>query len=480
MAKFKSYRKNQLYLLPPRLEDYVPEGHLARVVYEVVEGLDTSGIEGKYSELGQNTYHPRIFLKLLFYGYATGVRSGRKIAARCETDTAYMYLAEMYRPDFRTINDFRKKHLSLIEGYFVEIVRICKELGMVKSGEIVIDGSKLKANAAARWSKDRAGYEVWLEKIEEEIREILREADQEDAKEDELYGEQRGDELPEEIQTKVKLRKKIKEVLSQWKGEEKEKVNLTDGESRFMKERKGVISSAYNCQVAVVEGQVIVGADVVMEENDRQQLIPMVEQAEVNLREEVREVIADGGYGSYGNYEYLSTHEKTGYIPDQYFEKVKHGEYQKEENKYHKENFRYDEERDVYICPEGKELLFYKERDSEGGVIPRKQWIYKGEDCVRCSDSAQCTKARYRTIAREKREPLKKEMRRRLLSEEGRQKYKKRLFTVEPIFGHLKYNLGFKSFLLRGLGKVRGEFKLMCIGYNLRKIFSYKMALKAA
>ena len=480
MAKFKSYRKNQLYLLPPRLEDYVPEGHLARVVYEVVEGLDTSGIEGKYSELGQNTYHPKIFLKLLFYGYATGVRSGRKIAARCETDTAYMYLAEMYRPDFRTINDFRKKHLSLIEGYFVEIVRICKELGMVKSGEIVIDGSKLKANAAARWSRDRSGYEAWLEKIGEEIREILREADQEDAKEDELYGEQRGDELPEEIQTKVKLRKKIKEVLSQWKGEEKEKVNLTDGESRFMKERKGVITSAYNCQVAVVEGQVIVGADVVMEENDRQQLIPMVEQAEVNLREEVREVIADGGYGSYDNYEYLSTHEKTGYIPDQYFEKVKHGEYQKEENKYHKENFRYDEERDVYICPEGKELLFYKERDSEGGVIPRKQWIYKGGDCVRCSVSAQCTKARSRTIAREKREPLQKEMRRRLLSEEGRQKYKKRLFTVEPIFGHLKYNLGFKSFVLRGLGKVRGEFKLMCIGYNLRKIFSYKLALKAA
>ena len=118
MAKFKPYRKDQLHLLPACLEDYVPEGHLARLIYEVVEGLDTSAIEDRYSELGQNTYHPKILLKLLFYGYATGVRSGRKIAVRCETDTGYMYLAEMYRPDFRTINDFRKNHLSLIEGNY--------------------------------------------------------------------------------------------------------------------------------------------------------------------------------------------------------------------------------------------------------------------------------------------------------------------------------------------------------------------------
>lgn len=244
-----------------------------------------------------------------------------------------------------------------------------------------------------------------------------------------------------------------------------------------MKERKGVITPSYNCQVAVAEGQVIVGADAVMEENDRNQLIPMVEQAEATVGASFPEVIADSGYGSYDNYEYLSTHEKRGYIPDQYFEKVRQGEYEKADNKYHKENFRYDEERDIYSCPEGKELPFYKERDSEEGVIPRKQWIYKGEDCVHCSVSGQCTRAKYRTIAREKREPLQERMRWRLLSQEGRDKYKKRLYWVEPVFGHFKYNLGFKSFLLRGLEKVRGEFKLMCIGYNLRKIFHYKMAM---
>ena len=479
MAKFKPYRKDQLHLLPPCLEDYVPEGHLARLVYEVVEGLDTLPIEDRYSELGQNTYHPKILLKLLFYGYATGIRSGRKIATRCETDTAYMYLAEMYRPDFRTLNDFRKNHLQQIEGYFLQIVRLCQDLGMIQVGEISLDGTKIRANASAKRSKDQASYQDWLRRIEEKIQQILQEADRVDAEEDRLYGEQRGDELPPKMQTHLSLKKKIEEVLHRFQ-EEKEKINLTDPDCRFMQERKGVITPSYNCQLAVTKGQILVGAEVVAEENDRRQLAPMVEQAEAILGEEVKEVIADSGYSSYDNYEYLSQKGKQGYIPDQYLEKVKQGEYQKPEHRYHKENFSYEAEKDLYTCPEGKELRFSKERDSQAGVIPRKQRIYKGSDCRECPVRTPCTKARYRTIAREKREPLQEEMRKRLFSEEGRKKYKKRLYTVEPIFGHIKYNLGFKSFLLRSLEKVRGEFKLMCIGYNLRKILLHQRARAVA
>ena len=184
MARFKPYRKKQTMLLPPSLEDYVPASHLARVVDEVVEALDTKEIEDKYSDLGQNTYHPKIQLKLLFYGYATGNRSGRKIAQMCESDTAYIYLAQMYRPDFRTINDFRKNNLDQIKDYFVEVVRMCKGLGMVKMGEISIDGTKIKANAAKRRTKDKKGYERWLEGIEERIREILQEAGEIEEQED--------------------------------------------------------------------------------------------------------------------------------------------------------------------------------------------------------------------------------------------------------------------------------------------------------
>lgn len=478
MAKFKGYRKDQPCLLPPRLEDYVPQGHLARLVYEVVEGLDTSALEDRYSERGQNTYHPKILLKLLFYGYATGVRSGRRIAARCETDTAYMYLSEMYRPDFRTINDFRKNNLVSIEGYFADIVRMCRDLRMVKVGEIMIDGSKMKANAASKWSKDKASYESWLREVEEKIKEMLTEAEQEDEREDELYGDARGDELPEEIRTRESLRERIQEVLGRFE-EEKQKINLTDPDSRFMRLRPGVIASSYNCQVAAAEGQVIVAADVVSEENDRLQLVPMVEGTEKVLGEQAQEIIADAGYSSYENYEYLFQTNKEGYIPDQYFEKVKRGLYRSPEQRYHKDNFKYDPERDVYRCPERKELRFHKERNTEKG-IRRKQRVYRGKLCSRCQVRGRCTKGRYREIARDQREHLLEQIRQRLLSGEGKEKYKRRLFTVEPIFGHLKHNLGYRTFLLRTLDKVRGEFKLMCIGHNLRKIFSWKMAMTAA
>ncbi len=476
MAKFKPYRRDQLHLLPPSLEDFVPDGHLARLVYEIVEGLETSQIEAKYSDLGQHTYHPKTLLKLLFYGYATGVRSGRKIAARCESDTAYMYLAELYRPDFRTINDFRKDNLPAIAEHFRAIIRICQELGMLKIGEICIDGSKLKANAAPRRSKDQAGYEAWLQAIDEEIGRILEEAEAIDRAEAECYGEQRGDELPEGLRSQEDLRGKIRQALAQLDGEGPARINLTDPDSRFMQERKGVIRPAYNCQLAVAEGQLIVGAEVVAEANDRNQLVPMLEETEAVTGGAVRTVIADSGYASYATYEALASRGTTGYIPDQYFAQREQGAYRRPEHRYHKENFQYDPGRDVYSCPEGKPLRLYKERDSDRGVVKRRQRIYKGTECAGCAVRPECTQAPARTLAREKREALQEAMRQRLLAPEGKEAFKRRLHRVEPIFGHLKYNLGYKTFLLRTLDKVRGEFKLMCIGYNLRKLWNYRQA----
>jgi transposase len=470
MARFKPYRNKQSMFLPPSIEDYVPSSHLARVVDEVVEILDTKDIEDKYSDLGQNTYHPKIVLKLIFYGYATGNRSGRKIARRCETDTAYMYLAQMYRADFRTINDFRKNNLAKIKGYFVELVRMCKELGMVKLGEISIDGTKIRANAANRRTKNKRGYERWLKQIEGEIDEMLREAEQIEEEEDRLYGEdKRGDELPKKINTKDKLRKKIKRVM-QTLNTDKEKRNLTDPDARFMKGGNGKIDTNYNGQIAVSGAQVIVAAEVINEANDRGALTGILEQAEANIRSEIREVIADAGYASYDNYEYLKKKGKTGYIPDQYLNKLAHGEYKKEENRYHEENFIYDKGKDIYLCPEGKELKLYKRRHSDKGVRKWRQVIYKGIECSNCKVRELCTKQKARTIVREERREFLKEMRERLLSKEGKVKYNKRLFTAEPPFGNIKHNLGYRSFLLRGLEKVAGEFKLMCIGHNLKKM----------
>lgn len=465
MARFKPYKLDQLMLLPSSLHDFIPEGHLARLVGKVVEELETTSIEDKYSELGQNTYHPKILIKLLFYGYAVGERSGRVIARRCETDTAYMYLAQMYRPDFRTINDFRKNNIVELSEYFVDIVRMCKELGLVRIGQINIDSTKIKANAANRRTKTRDEYQKWLRRVNDKIEKILEEADRVDAEEDEIYGDKRGDEVPEDIDTEEKLKRKLEEVTKKFKTG-KEKINLTDPEARFMKGGNGRIDIGYNCQAAVTDDQLIVSSEVLTDPNDRYALERMVETTEENTEQEVKEVGADRGYSGYENYEYLSKKGKIGYIPDSNMNRVS----RRELSKYHQDNFTYDKDRDEYRCPEGLRLRLYKVRRQNASYRRWRQVIYKGESCLHCEKRSLCTTQRYRTIARDDRKELLEEMRRRLKTKEGRQKYIKRLYTVEPIFGHLKHNLRYRHFLMRGLEKVKAEFRLMCIGYNLIKM----------
>lgn len=208
MQKFKPVSNEELMLLPPSVADFIPSGHLARVINDVVETIDVKALEARYSFLGQKSYHPHLLLKVLFYGYSIGIRSGRKIAAACESDTAFMYLAAMYKPDFRTINEFRKDNIVFIQTSFVHIVQLWKGLGMCKAGTLIIDSTKLKANACADKSKNKQQYEHWLERIDSDIKNILDEAAETDDKEDKEYGDSRGDELPEGLRSKQKLKEK--------------------------------------------------------------------------------------------------------------------------------------------------------------------------------------------------------------------------------------------------------------------------------
>jgi len=192
----------------------------------------------------------------------------------------------------------------------------------------------------------------------------------------------------------------------------------------------------------------------------------MVETSDKNLKEPVKEIAADSGYSSYDNYEYLKKNKKIGYIPDKNFRKDLKGNKQP----YRQDNFQYDKNNNKYICPEGKSLNLSKIRRKDCGYRKFQIKIYKGKDCPGCSKKSLCTKQEYRTIAREDRKELAEQMRKRLQTAEGRKKYTQRMWTTEPIFGHLKFNLGYKQFLLRTLKKVKGEFRLMCIGYNLKKM----------
>jgi transposase len=218
-VSFKEYNQDQLFLLPLSLHEFLPEGHLAHVINEVVHELDLRGLYERYSDLGSSAYHPQMMLKVLFYGYAMGERSSRVIAHRLRSDVAYMYLSALQQPDFRTINRLRKDNVDLLKGLFVQIVRVCREMGMVSVGRIAIDSTKLKANASYCRTKRADNLEEEIEGIDQEISSILRECDEIDQREDEQMGEDQSiyeviPELRENEQLRERLRK-AREKLSE-------------------------------------------------------------------------------------------------------------------------------------------------------------------------------------------------------------------------------------------------------------------------
>jgi transposase len=475
MSKFKSYNVSEIYLLPPSVNEFIPKDHLSRVISEVVEQIDTTNIENKYSHLGQKSYHPKIMLKILYYGYCIGIRSGRKISKRCETDTAFMYLSAMQQPDFRTVNDFRKDNLKQIEGYFVDVLQIGKGLGLAQMGHIYVDGTKIRANASAKRTKDKEGYKKWLKRIEENIEKIMKEVEQTDKQEDELYGkDKRGDGLPQELQKQEALRKKIKKVLHEIKDEEK--INLTDKEARNIKGKTGGIRPNYNCQAGATSDGMIVSAHVSTNASDCGELTKAIDQSEQNTKEKVTDAIADGGYGTYDNYEELEKRGITAYIPSQKFAKEQKQKHKENKNPYDKDEFNYDKGKDEYICPEGKRLI-YK------GISSERTWkynVYKGVDCANCKKKHECTKKKSREIRIEIREEIKQRVLERLKTEKGKETYNKRSYKIEPLFGHLKFNLKYQMFLLRGEENVNGEFTLMCTTKNIYSIYKQKLQPKRA
>jgi transposase len=320
--------------------------------------------------------------------------------------------------------------------------------------------------------------------VEEKVAAIMQEAECIDSKEDLDNGNARGDELPEELgklenkKEKIKnaieelkeAKEKLRENIIEHKGKvtkaeekkiEKKKINLTDADAHYMKEREGCIKTNYNAQASVEESnQFILAADVTEECNDKKQLLPMLTQTEENLGSKIDEGKADSGYHSAQNLKDAAEMGVEVYIDDPNRQRVGNENY-----KYDRVNFIYDSQTDSYTCPEGKNL------ELKGTKGDKSK--YECQDCPLCPAKASCTKAKRRIIERDKNEHFVEENREKILSESGKKKYQKRMHTVEPVFGNLKFNLGFRQFLLRGLNKVKGEFNLMCIAHNIRKIATH-------
>jgi len=466
-VSFKEYNQDQLFLLPRSLHEFLPEDHLARVVNEVVHELDLRGLYGRYSDLGSSAYHPQMMLKVLFYGYAMGERSSRVIAYRLKSDVAYMYLSALQQPDFRTINRFRKDNIDLLHGFFVQIVRVCREMGMVSVGRIAIDSTKLKANASYRRTKRVEDLDEEIEAIDQEIASILRECEEIDRQEDEQMGEDQSIyEVIPELRDRQKRRGRLQRAKEKLLVQGAKEINLTDEEATTMLHRGYRWEPSYNGQVAVEEtNRVIVAADLSNNPADYGALVELVEQTEESTGEKPVEVLGDSGYCSYENLQYLEERDITGYIPDQRMESLRKGTSQHPE--FDRSRFRYDEVEDRYICPMGSFLPYQGLLKREGKPDIR---IYRCADCPECGRKSECTRGAYRTISLDPREHLMGKMRTRLETQQGRKKYSKRKYIVGPVFGDMKFNRKMGGLLLRGRLRARGEFLIMCIAHNLRKI----------
>jgi transposase len=419
--------------------DMVRDEPIVVVIGEVVDRLDLRDLYGRYSEGGRPFYDPGMLLKVLFFGYCDGVRTSRNLARHIRYDVRYRYYCGSQRPDFRTINRFRKDNLDLLSGIFSQIVLLCRDAGLVDVGVLALDGTKLRASASGLRGKRQKDSDRLSQGFYEQLsRDIeMDEAEQESESQKESESTEDG-------------------------GVSKAGVIPSDPDARLMKTSEGGFRLCYNSQVVVDANQVIVAADVSNNADDSVQFKAMVEQSRRILGHDITRLTADGGYYSGNNLKYadsggmdlyLPVPKKVGRVPDDNFNRDK---------------FVYDQETDSYRCPEGK-LLHYKFNRRQRGVKSR---IYRGSAsiCGNCRMKSRCTKKRVRELRISENYRYERQMKAKLSTEEGRIIYGWRKRLVEPVFGNIKFNLSFLRFGLRTLPKVRGEFLLICIAHNLKKL----------
>jgi transposase len=457
---FRTCDLDQPFLLPPSLQDWLPENHLARFIAELTNGLDLSKIYGFYGRSdgrGKAAYHPVMMVRLLLYGYCLGVTSSRRMERASYDDVAFRYLCADQHPDHDTIAAFRQQHLPVLAQLFTQVLQLCNKAGLVKLGHVAIDGTKLQANASKHKAMSYDRMEEKERQLRAEVEKLLTQAAETDAAEDALYGKgNRGDELTGELARRESRLKKIAEAKESLEREARERAeaakkaaeekleerrkkeeargkkfgghppripdpaqalpepkaqrNFTDPESRIMPDggRKGSFVQAYNAQIAVDgAAQIIVAAEVTRESNDKRQLAPMLERVEQNLGTKPEAATADAGY------------------------------------------FSDDQVNDERV--KGIELYVATGKQKHGQPDPA--------DATECCEPAA------------KSDSAVEKMKRKLKTETGQALYKMRKAIVEPVFGQIKAARGIRAFLLRGFEKVQAEWKLICATHNMLKLF---------
>lgn len=500
---FKDYSPNQILLLPPSLEEMIDPNHPVRVVNQVIDSLDIDLLIKKFKGGGCSSYHPRLLLKLLVYGYLSNQYSSRKIEQATKQNIHFMWLSAMSYPDHNTINRFRSDRLNgVLKEIFSQVVLLLVDEGIITLKEAYLDGTKIEANAnrytfvwgrSISKSKERIKKqldELWSyaesvarEELENNEPDSFEKIDQESVLKtiESIDKVLKGKQVDKKVKQKLNYaRKNWPENLKKYEQQEKTLGNRnsyskTDPDATFMRMKEdhmlnGQLKPGYNWQIST-ENQYILGYTIHQSATDTNTLPAHMESLKANLGRMPETLVADAGYGSEENYEYLENNDVEAFVKYQYF----HIEQSKKwkEDPYRTDNLLYDENDDSYTCPMGQKMSFTGEkvRITDNGFRQIKR-LYQAQDCKGCPVREACNKSRgnRRIEINPRLNHYKSIIRERLTSERGRKYRSQRPVDVEAVFGIIKGNRNYRKFLLRGLEKVEIEVGLLALSHNLSKI----------
>lgn len=454
----------QMSLIPKTVEEYVGENDPVRVYDAFVNSLNLEdiGIIVDENKVGNPQYNPIAMLKLLVYAYSYGIRSSRMIERACYHNLSFMWITGGLKPNFKTISKFRKDNIGAVTKALKSCVRVCIDLNLIEGNILFVDGTKIRANAGIGSHKDKATLEKRLNHIDEAIEKLLKDIETIDKLEE---NQSSYVEMSKELSESKKLKEKVEKALKNIEELEVSSINMTDKDAIKVKGRQG-IHAGMNHQV-VTDGKhgLIVSSDVIKEANDTRQLSKQINKANEELKKPCKIAVGDAGYSTAEECEKLVQAGIEVIVPTQ-----KQASYQKKgekvENPFDKSNFKYDKEKDVYICPEGKILK------SNGKNLKKKQIGYiNRKDCLLCKNYGLCTKSKIgRGIKRRESEETAEVIEKNFETERAKNIYDRRKEVAELPFGYIKRFLNGGYFLLRGLEKVNAEASLFCMCFNLKRM----------
>jgi transposase len=463
---------NQRKLMAENVFDLLGEDHDCFIYEDIFSTIDTSKIENKYSIRGQRAYHPRLITAILIYAYSQGIFSSRKIEKRCKEDLSFMYISHSNCPNFRVLSDFRKNNWQFFKSCFIQSVAIAKNLGMISFGHVSIDGSKFFANTSKHKAASYKRLKEAEQKLADEIEDLIKKADEEDTSEDEIYHNGKGYKIPQELKIKEKRLAKIKRAKKALEKREQKgnpfkpikdssQVSYADTEAKIMK-TKGNFDYCYNGQISVdSKNQIILGQHLTQSENDKTELKNALIDMKKNTGLFPDKLSLDSGYISAQNISSLSDLNIDAYVAAGKGENDIFGQDSKKINKYY---LNYDSARDELKCPLGHVLNL---------KFLGKHRVYRHDDkvCTCCKLQKKCVTKRgdRPTVYTDEKGIIIAKMKEKMQKNSSKEIYAKRKVIVEPVFGQIKTS-GFRRFSLRGIEKTCGEFSLICVASNYKKI----------